>query len=69
MVIVNGSVFGLLSICYVNQFVYQYFVLSVFEEKHCVIFRDVGYIFMLVNASINPVIYFTVNKRYRQALV
>ncbi len=71
MVIVNGSVFGLLSIVVSITFSINalYSVLTVFEENHCVLFRDICFTCMLVNASINPLIYFTVNQRYRHAVV
>ncbi len=69
MVIANGSVFSLVSIVVsislsINAL---YLVSDVFAENHCAIVRDICYTFMLVNSSVNPVIYFTVNQRYRHA--
>ncbi len=69
MVIANGSVFSLVSIAVsislsINAL---YLVSDVFAENHCAIVRDICYTFMSVNSSVNPVIYFTVNQRYRHA--
>ena len=71
MVIVNGLVFSMCSIVVsislsVNAF---YSGLTVFEEYHCVLSRDIGFTFMLVNSSINPGIYFIANQRYRRAFM
>ena len=71
MVIVNGSVFGLLSIVVsitlsINAL---YSVFNILEENHCALFRDVCYTCMLVNSSVNPIIYFIINQRYQRAFM
>ncbi len=71
MVIVNGSVFCL---CSMVVSVYGltnilYTVFNLIEDIHCVLFKPVGFTFILLNASVNPMIYFTVNQRYRNAFM
>ncbi len=71
MVIVNGSVFCLCLIL-VCAFAFTNVLYSVFnliKEIHCVLLRAVGFTFIVFNASVNPVIYFTVNQRYRNAFM
>ncbi len=69
MVIANGSIFGLLSIVVSGTLLISTLnsVLNILDDNYCVLFTDSCYTCILVNASINPIIYFIVNHRYRQA--
>ena len=70
MVIVNGSIFYFcFAIILVNMSIelMSSFKLEVMNAYQYIILTDINYTFILINASINPLVYFITNKTYQQA--
>ncbi len=71
MVIANGFVFFVCSTVFNSLMVYDaisMFGLRLLSRLQVNAFSHVRYIFMLINASVNPLIYFITNPNYRRAL-
>ncbi len=71
MVIANGFVFFLCSTVFNTLMVYEAISMFGFRlltrlQVHAV--SHVRYIFMLINAAVNPLIYFITNPNYRRAV-
>ena len=71
MVVANGVIFFLCSSIFtINQL---YFAVSSFDHNflnrsQINIFQNVRLLFIIINASVNPLVYVSTNQRYRQAL-
>ena len=71
MVIANGTVFYLSWVVFLIQMSIQIvvsFEWEIINKYQEVIFMDVNYTFVLIKASINPLVYFITNQSYRDAL-
>ena len=71
MVIANGTIFYLSWIVFLVQMSIQIIVSfewEIINRYQEVILMDVNCTFILINASINPLVYFITNKSYRRAL-
>ena len=70
MVIANGTIFFLCcSILFMNQMttVLAFFEIQIFNESNYNAWLQFVHLTVGVNSSVNPVIYFITNKRYRKA--
>ena len=70
MVITNGTIFYLCFASFIVTMSVQLlssFELEAVNSYQNIILTDINYTFTLINASINPLVYFITNKTYRQA--